>query len=157
MKNKFRYLCRAMSKLASTNGLGLCFHHSAALVLDIPGSYLMIGDFHGGGERMIHAWVEHRGVVYAPSLIHTLGHIGPLDKSGYYEVNDARDVRCLPYREVVKLMTSIGYQAHLRAGRPLKGGPFAITILDAVGCEWEDDGSGGVIPRRAAVAQHEAA
>lgn len=146
MKSKLTYLSLAREKLVRPSGLGLCFHDSAALVLDVPGSDLVIGDLHGGGERMLHAWVEHRGMVYAPSMIATFGYLGPIDLSQYYSANDARDIHRLPYREVTKLMSSIGYQAHLRAGRPLIGKPFALVILDAAGCQWQDDGHGGVIP-----------
>lgn len=146
MNSKFLHLSLAFRKLDNPEGQGLCFHHSAALVLDLPGSDLVIGNVHGGGERMMHAWVEHIGMVYAPSLARILGRAGPIVPTHYYEANDARDVSRLPHSEVATLMRSIGYQAFLRADLPMRGRPLPAVILDAAGCQWEDDSCGGIIP-----------
>lgn len=146
---KFPYLLRALNRLVAPDGQALCFHWSAALVLDIPGSELVVGDLNGGAGHMLHAWVEHRGSVYSPSMIKVMGGLGSLDLEAYYNVNDVHVLARMPYRDVMKLMNTIGFQAQLRTGKPLKGKHgerFAAEILEALNVPYMDDGNGALLP-----------
>jgi hypothetical protein len=143
-----------------TSGTGVCFHRSAALVLDLPGSELCIGTFRGATdeelklnpkastEPFLHAWVEHNGLVYAPTTIEANNNtLRPYTKAEYYEVHDAKDIHRLSRRDLISLSGKIGLSQHLLHGKPTKNdASVGGSILDAAGVEWKDSATGGVIP-----------
>lgn len=147
-----KHLMGALSHLVPAEGQGLCFHWSTALALDWPGSTLMIGDLETvPPERMVHAWVEHRGKYYAPTTIKAMRGLYAIDPAEYAEINDIGEVRRMPYRELAPLMRSIGFPAHALKGRELRrdkmdGKPFGKFLLDAVGMPHATDCKGGVVP-----------
>jgi hypothetical protein len=112
---------QAMS-LASPSGNGLCFHWSAALCLDIPGSIMVIGILKPLGEREIaaglalpddasnvpfyHAWVEYKGQVLAPTLIEAMGGLRPINKTWYYNINGCHNMRRISRRDLLQLIKS---------------------------------------------------
>lgn len=131
---------------------GLCFHWSAALALDWPGSTLVIGDLETvPPERMIHAWVEHRGRYWVPTMIKAMGGLKGIDPSEYAELNDIGETRRVPYRELAPLMRSIGFPAYVLKGRELRRDtmnhkPFGAYLLDVAGMPWQADERKGVVP-----------
>ena len=142
-----------------SNGLGACFYRAAAFVLDAPGADLCLGTFAGGTEEelranpsgsrhdFIHAWVEARGDVYAPSMLSKSNDfMGPIPRDRYYEANGARDIKRLTRSEVLRLSGEIGLSAHLRRHKPLKGGKrVAEVLLEAAGVNYMVK-DGGVLP-----------
>lgn len=139
---------------------GACFHRSAALVLDLPGSELVMGTFRAGTEEeraqnpeasdepFIHCWVEHQGVVYAPTTIEANGNkLLPIIRDHYYEVNGAKDIFRMSRKDLITLSGRVGISQHLLRDKPLKdGASFAGSIMDAAGLKWKDSKTGGVIP-----------
>lgn len=146
------HLTGAMNNLRPHPGQGLCFHWSAALVLDWPGSTLMIGDLETvAPARMIHAWVEHKGSYFVPTTVAAMKGLYPISPKEYATINDIREVKRLPYRDLAPLMRKIGFPAHALKGRELRrqkmdGKPFGKFILDAAGMPHTVDEAGGVIP-----------
>lgn len=115
----------------TTPGKGLCFHWSAALVLDIPDVELCIGDIH---ENLIHAWCELGANVYAPSLIPRMGGLHAIPKWWYYKENNVRDVRRLSHSQVNSIP---GIHRHLTTGRPLSGGrAVGDVLMRLAGVKW---------------------
>jgi hypothetical protein len=147
-----QHLRGAMRNLRPASGQGLCFHWSTALALDWPGSTLMIGDLETvHPDRMIHAWVEHRGRYYAPTTIEAVGALYGIHPAEYAKINDIREVRQMPYRKLAPLMRTIGFPAHALKGSDLRrdkmeGKSFGAFLLEAAGMPWRDDGRDGVIP-----------
>jgi len=95
------HLMAAMTLSAKTPGAGTCFQRAAALMLDLPAdAELVFGVLRAAPpeERaknpnaspvpFIHAWVEFRGQLLAPSTIERTGgrlRAMPLDE--YYDIN----------------------------------------------------------------------
>lgn len=105
----------AAFRLASPSGNGLCFHWSAALVHDVPGSVLVIGILADGPSRGIvgpdvspvpffHCWAEHKGQVYAPTLAMELGGLRPIERQLYYKANGARNMRRISRRDLLSIL-----------------------------------------------------
>lgn len=105
----------AAMRLASPSGNGLCFHWSAALVHDVPGSVLVIGILADGPSRGIfapdaspvpfyHCWTEHKGQVYAPTLAYELGGLRPIENKLYYKANGARNMRRISRRDLLSIL-----------------------------------------------------
>jgi hypothetical protein len=93
------HLSAAMS-YRSTTGQNTCVQRAAALMLDLTGAVLVFGVVRAATpeERakigptaspvpFIHAWVEYRDEVYAPTLIERFGDLRPLPLDLYYSEN----------------------------------------------------------------------
>ena len=147
--------------IVGPNGLGSCFHRAAALVLDLPGSELCMGTFRAATEEelkvapnasdepFIHAWVEHGGVVYAPTTIEANNNtLRPYTCAEYYSVHDAKDIYRLSRKDLITLSGRVGLSQHLLHNKPLRdGASFAASIMDAAGLKWKDSAKGGgIIP-----------
>jgi hypothetical protein len=140
---------------------GMCFLRATALVLDMPGAELCIGTFDGvknlqealafpgatNGD-LIHAWVENKGMVFAPSMISdTNKAFGPLDRALYYGENNARDVCRMTRAEVLKLSGQLGFSSYIRKGTALKnGGTVSVAVLIASGVKYVENADGTITP-----------
>lgn len=134
---------------------GLCIHRSAGFVLDTRRAELCFGTFEpavtddprASTEPFIHAWAELDGLVYAPTLIETMGGLMPMDRQSYYGVNGARDIKRLARVQVMRLSREFGLGQHLLDQTPLPPGvSFGGTLMDAAGVRWRDSEKGGIIP-----------
>lgn len=139
---------------------GMCFHRATAFVLDVPAAALCFGTFRAATEAeierfgdiasrepFIHAWVQWRGQVYAPSTIERLGGLFPFDRMEYYRLNDMKDFRRLNRIDVLRLSRQHGFSAHLKKFKPLKGdAQFGAVLMDAAGIAWRLTDEGGVVP-----------
>lgn len=141
---------------------GLCFHRAVGLVLDIgppnPAT-LVIGRIRAANEEererigndastepFVHAWVEWRGAVWAPTIIEAAGGLFPVDPDLYIERNGARVLARLTRGQVKRLDRLHGFSAHLRKFKPLTGGVgFGAVVLAEAGVDWADNGLGGVM------------
>lgn len=155
---KFPHLHGAM-KLTHTGNQGLCIHRSAGFVLDTPGSELCFGVFRAATpeernqdrnaslEPFIHCWAEFRGEVYAPTTIERMGgKLVPYNRAAYYEVNGATSIKRLARPDLLRISREIGLSAHLRLGRPTRGGAsVGATLLDAVKMSYRISQTGGLI------------
>lgn len=136
---------RSMAVLRPTTpGKGMCFHWSAALILDLEsydGAELCIGILH---DNLIHAWVEYEEFVYAPTLILVLGKLLPVPVSLYYAENKVRDVKRLTREQVV----SLGAYQHLTTGHPLPDGrALGDDLMRLAGIEWIKTQQGTAVAR----------
>jgi hypothetical protein len=143
-----------------TGDQGPCFHRAAALVLDLPGSELCMGTFRAATEEelkispnssdepFIHAWVEHNGVVYAPTTIEAAGMaLRPFTTAYYYGENGAKDIHRLSRKDLISLSGKYGISQFLLHSKPLKeGASFGAILMDAAGLKWKDSEKGGIIP-----------
>lgn len=141
-------------------GTGLCIHRAAAFVLDRPGADLCFGIFPAATEEekaaipnasdvsFIHAWAELSGMVYAPTTIErTGGVLAPMRREGYYSINRVIRVKRLSRRQLLQISGQIGLSAHLRHGKPTRGGAsVGGTLLDAAGVAWRETEDGGLVP-----------
>jgi hypothetical protein len=135
---------------------GLCFHYSAALCLDLPGSDVCIGTLRGATldeiaanpemspVRFYHAWVEIGNVLVAPTLVDKMGDLVPINRASYYTANGVQDVKRLSRRQLVALGD---VSQHVRTGRPLAcGNSLGHLMLIAAGHRYKISEQGGVIP-----------
>lgn len=149
-------LLRAAMRLEADRGL--CFHLSAAFVLDVPGAVLCIGTLTPPDEPtgnpddstvpFIHAWAEYRGGVYAPTTIEKFGgNLVGQNRAGYYALNGVHDVRTLTRAQLLRLDRRFNLKRSLRRGGQLRGGAsFGGTLLDAAGVPWKQGSNGGTLP-----------
>lgn len=140
-----------------TGSQGLCIHRSAAMVLDLPGAVLCFGVFRAATlqeraenplascEPFIHAWVEYRGSVYAPTTIERFGGLTPMSMQDYYDANGATGIRRMTRPELLKISGNIGLSAHFRLGKPARAS-VGGTLLDAVGMRYRISPEGGLLP-----------
>ncbi len=143
---KYKHLKAAMT-VQATPEYGNCYHRSAALVLDLPGSELCIGSFRGATdeelaqnpdaptEPYIHAWVEKSGLVYSPSTIETNGmQLLPITRDYYYDTNGAQNVKRIPRKALITLSGQINLSQHILRNKDLKSEvdlPAALIIAAA--------------------------
>lgn len=135
----------------------MCFHRSAAFVLDVPTARLCMGTFpaatpeelelepEASREPFIHCWAEVGDSVYAPTTIEKVGGLRPIPRAYYYEINRAQDIKWIDRPTLLRISKEIGLSAHLRHGKPARrsvGG----TLLDAAGIEYQISRNGGVVP-----------
>lgn len=139
---------------------GMCLHRAAALVFDVPGSNLIFATFDpdpslSTGDPLesavpfIHAWVEFKGFVFAPSsLDRTGGVLIAQDRAGYYAINRASDFRMLTRPALLRLDRQLGLKRHLTKAVRLKGDvSFGGALLDAANVPWSIcPTQGGLIP-----------
>lgn len=126
---------------------GLCFHRSAALVLDLPWGDLCIGTLKGATvfqraadprvspTPFIHAWVERGEVLYAPTLIEEHGGLTEIERFEYYRFNAVRDVYRMPRAEVLRLARAEGWLKGevFAARKDLQSAPLGGVLLRALG------------------------
>jgi hypothetical protein len=145
-----------------TGPRGLCFHRAAGLVLDLPPATLAVGTFPAATSEQqqenpefssvdfLHAWVEVKDWVLAPTLIERAQAEGThwiFLKRDYYAANCPRDIAHLSRGKLKKLSTEYGLGKHLIHFTPLKhGAKFGDIILDAVGIKFVVTSRGGVLP-----------
>lgn len=162
IKSNFRHLIPAMSLRGSQ---GMCIHRSVALVLDVPRSELVFGVFNNfatpeeaaeiiangqlpSREPFVHAWMEHQGVVFAPTTIERMnGELIPQHRRGYYDINKATRIKRLGRGVVQALVQQYDFLPVLRGERlPHNGVSFGTVFLDAANVKWKASADGGVIP-----------
>lgn len=159
LPKKFPHLNGAML-LVGQEGMGMCIHRSAGLVLDLPGSELCFGKLTPctpeevsatphlklSTEPFIHSWAEWDGKVYSPSMIeYDEGKLIPIEREFYYRSRGVTDVHRLSRKELIHLSGKINLSAHLKHGKPNRMS-VGSTLLDAAGVKWKDSPSGGLIP-----------
>jgi hypothetical protein len=94
---------KAAMHLKGSAGGNACVQRSAALMLDLTGATLVFGVLRAAtpeerariGDNaspvpFIHAWVEYRGELLAPTLIETFGELRPLPVELYYGENGVK-------------------------------------------------------------------
>jgi hypothetical protein len=127
----------------TTPGKGLCFHWSAALVLDVdlPDVDLCIGILH---EQLIHAWVEYGGNVYAPTLIPRMGDkLVPIPKDFYYAENLVREVKRLTHEQIEGIPN---IKHHLTTGEALgPGRALGDELMAMAGIRWKTTPAGTAV------------
>lgn len=153
---------------SAENGKGNCFHRSAALVLDIPGTEIVMGTFRAATpeERLqigprassvpfIHCWVEAEiegkgRVALAPTTIETVGELVTMPAAAYREKNGARDFYTITRKELLRLSGEYGISANLRGKGDLKGEAATLrlggVLLKAAGVPHAITAEGGVVP-----------
>jgi hypothetical protein len=139
---------------------GLCVHRSAALCYDLPGSQLVFGTFTAATSEQreampeasdcafIHAWVEYKGRVYAPTTIEHFGGLVGMDKVGYYKVNGAHNMRRMTRRHLVALFRlTPELLEQLQFGiMPARHGLLVDTLLKAAKVSYRVSADGGLVP-----------
>lgn len=143
-------------KLEGIPGTGMCIHRSAAFVLDVPGSEMIVAvcspateaDLKknplASTEPFIHAWAEYKNSVFAPTHLEPTG-VKLVPKSVYYHYQQPTVVRRISRPEVLKISGQIGLSAHLRKAVPPKAS-VGETFLNHVGIAWTISADGGLIP-----------
>ena len=145
-----------------TGPRGMCFHRAAGLVLDFPPATLAVGTLpavtaeqqqlvpEASSVDFLHAWVEVKDWVYAPTLIERSEEDGTpwaVPKEIYYAINAPRNVSHLSRATLKKLSVEYGMARHLTHFTSLKhGAKFGDIILNAMGIEYVVTSTGGVLP-----------
>lgn len=154
------HLSGAMNFEGRGAGGQACAHWAAALVLDLRGAELAFGTFEplppeqrtgAAGEStvpFIHAWVEWRGWVYAPTLIRALGgRLVPIEREAYYRANGARDVRVLPRARFDAIARRWGLSAAFRHRSARAGnGDLLAELLAAAGVRYTTSADRTLLP-----------
>jgi hypothetical protein len=151
---------RSALRLKSPTGNGLCFHWSVAMCIDLPGSEVVLATFRAATEDeakhipgasdvpFIHAWVEWRGFVFAPTtLTRTGGQFAGMPPAEYYSKNDARDIRRVSRKAVLKHVADkfVMYQLLGEPGPLPPTGYLVGRLLATAGVKHTVVG-GGVLP-----------
>jgi hypothetical protein len=142
-----------------TGPRGMCFHRSAAFVLDLPQATLVVGTIRAATpeEReenpdfsdvdFIHAWPEVGNLVFPPSWMKADGTMQAIDRDEYYEMHTPYDIHRMPRIELKKLSEEHGFARHFSRFTPLKNNvSFGDVILKALGVQYTITKDGGVIP-----------
>lgn len=120
---------------------GLCFHRSAALVLDLKWADFVVGTVRAATPDEIeaeprasrvpflHAWVERGQMVYSPTLMEQHGGLLPLDRQDYYQANGVRDVYRMNRRELKRLAAVHRWTRQSVFGQRLAGAPSLPNVL----------------------------
>lgn len=158
---KFHLLTSCMENLSSPNGMavGMCFHLSTALLLDIRHGELCIGTLRGATpeeamtipnaslEPFLHCWVEVNDDVLAPTTIERFGGIAPIPRDYYYRANGIHNVHRMSRRTIKGLAMEQGWYRYFTTGKyPVTGRPLGDILLDECGVRWQLSSAGGVIP-----------
>jgi hypothetical protein len=162
-RSKYPHLTGCMTHFGPTHpGKGLCFHRSAALVLDLRAGEVVMGTFRAASPAelktmaaasmvpFIHCWVERAGEVWAATLIERMGNVlTPIGREAYYRANGAHDIYRLGYSDLLKAAAGTGISAYFRTGSPLIGGrTVGDILLRAAGVPHEINEVGSVLPPR---------
>jgi len=126
----------------TTPGKGMCFHWSAAIMLDVElsGVELCIAILHGD---LIHAWVEYQGHVFAPTLIERMGSLHPIPVPLYYRENRVRNVKRLTREQVISIPN---ITEHLTTGVPLgEGRALGDELMNMAGIKWKTTPAGTAV------------
>lgn len=156
-----RYLEEAMKYQATFAGNGNCFQRTAALMMDMPGATLVFGMLPAANEQerndipnsstapMIHAWVEHRGKVYAPTLVERFSFRGVpiLERDVYYATNRVMRVWRLESAEFAKIAKRLKLASALKHGKARFGhGDVTDALLTAAKLPYIVGPGRGVLP-----------
>lgn len=157
--SKFKHLRGAMRL---TGPRGMCFHRASGLVLDLPPATLAVGTLPAALSEQqhrnpdlskvdfIHAWVEVKDVVYAPTLIERSMQMGTpwiFPKEEYYEANSPRNIRTMTRARLKRLSIQFGIANHLVKQVPLLHEmKFGDIILNELKIPFVVTEKGGVIP-----------
>ena len=134
----------------TANGSNTCVQRAAALMLDLTGATLVFGLMRPAtaeereriGEKaspvpFIHAWVEYRGELLAPTLIETFGDLRALPVEVYYGANGIKTTWRLEHKAFMqiarryKLSSAFKHQS-ARAG----DGMVADALLRSAGVKY---------------------
>jgi hypothetical protein len=155
-----RYLNAAM-QFSSSTGKANCIQRSAALVLDMPGSEMVFAtlraaspeeqeELQGRGSTVpfIHAWVEWRGWLYAPTSVErTDMRLVAWSIPDYYRVNGASNIRRVPRGEFNRIAKQFRFTSALKHGRDRFGsGEIADALLNAAGVQYTIGPGRAVLP-----------
>jgi hypothetical protein len=138
---------------------GTCFVRSAALVLDLPGATLVFGVVkaatpeeiaafgEGSLEPFIHAWVEYKGEVFAPTLLERLGAVRGFSTKDYYEANGVKRTWRLDHPGFQAIAKRYKLAAAFKHGsdRPGKG-EVTEAFLRAAGVKFRISEERAVLP-----------
>lgn len=147
-------------QFSARNGKGNCFQRSAALALDLSGSEIVFGTLRAANlkevfeipgaslEPFIHAWVEWRGFVYAPTTVERAnGMLVPFEQQDYYQRNGATNIRRLPRAEFERIARRFRLSAAFRHAKQRAGdGEITTAMLDAAGVRWKLSENRSVMP-----------
>lgn len=154
-KRKYPHLFGVL-ELEGAPGLGMCIHRSAAFVLDVPGSEMIVAVCPAATEEerkvnplssmepFIHAWAEYKDGVFAPTHLER-GGVKLVPKSVYYHFQRPTKTVRISRPEVLKLSGQIGLSAHLRKAVPAKAS-VGEAFLNHAGIAWTLSADGGLIP-----------
>lgn len=154
-KKKYPHLFGVLD-LEGMPGLGMCIHRSAAFVLDVPGSTMVMAVCEpataeerrinplASGEPFIHAWAEYKDSVFAPTKLQR-GGVQLVPRAVYYDFQRPTLTVPISRPEVLKISGQIGLSAHLRKGVDAKAS-VGETFLNHAGIAWKLSADGGLIP-----------
>lgn len=156
---RLRHLEACMALMPTVQGKGMCFHRSAAMVLDVEGSTLCIGTFRAASPEeqarepsaskvpFLHCWVEHLNAAFSPANIERAGGLRPMDPAEYYAINGARDIHRLSRSELLIKAHGSGLSRHLKENVPLTSGrPLGDMLLEWMGIPFTVTANGTAIP-----------
>lgn len=157
MDRNFRHVRGAMA-FESDSGAN-CMQRAAALALDLPGAEIVFGTLKAADPQMIatnpkaspipfvHAWIEWRGDVYAPTLIERMGGLRAINRESYYRENEPRDVRRLSREDFDKIAKRFALSAAFRHHKQRAGkGEYVDAMLEAAGVKWTLSPWGTILP-----------
>lgn len=155
-----KHLNSALNYEARVHNTATCIQRSTALAMDLNGSHMVFGTFRPGDaeERakspevstvpFIHAWVEWRGWVYAPTTLEkTRMALVPFNPVDYYRANGARDIRRVP-RELFKaIVRKYELSSAFRHNRDRAGsGEVSEALLRAAGVKYRISDQRTILP-----------
>lgn len=95
-----RLLRHLKATLTIFNLTGNCFQQSVAMVMDVPTAKLKIGTVKTD-HRLLHAWVEDRGIFYDPSRFAKDGGLKPLNAATFIEGGSISDIHTVSRKWVL--------------------------------------------------------
>lgn len=156
-------LLAAMSLQATTPGAGTCFHRCAALMLDLPPDAEMVFGVlraataeerakipNASPVPFIHAWVEFRGQLLAPTTIErTGGELRAMPLESYYQANQIRVTWRLRWPAFNQVARRFRLAAAFKHGSARTGsGEVVDALLKAAGVRYTLSERRTVLPKK---------
>jgi len=143
------HLAAALTYSSRTGG-NTCVQRAAALMLDLTGATLVFGVLRAATaeerERIgpsaspvpfIHAWVEYRGKLYAPTLVETFGELRALPVEVYYGANGITRTWRLEHKAYMQIARRYRLSAAFKHRSARAGdGEVADALLRAAGVKY---------------------
>lgn len=162
---QFPTLMKVIRFMESPNtASGLCFHRSAALLMDLSWGHLCVGTLEGdpvaaaqdplnSPTPFIHGWVEQGDTLFAPTTIDQMQGLAAFPREHYYARNGVRDVRSINRNALKKLALQHGWNKRDRFGEGRGETSLGRVLLDHMGVPYAVSGRGGVVPPEYATAK----
>lgn len=143
------HLAAALGYRSST-GANSCVQRAAALMLDLTGATMVFGVVRAATPEeqasigpkaspvpFIHAWVEYRGKLYAPTLVERFGDLRPFPIDVYYSANGVTRTWKLEHKAFMQIARRYSLSAAFRHQSERAGrGDVTDAILRAAGVKY---------------------